>query len=95
MFSSDCGSVSGACAAYRRKTKGMVEVTAKLVNRLKVYSVDITNFSDIQRGTSKLNNDMNTEFCHATGKLLSALLVTEKPYLLKTALILQDILTNP
>ena len=65
MFSSDCGSVSGACAAYRRETKGMVEVTAKLVNRLKVYSVDITNFSDIQRGTSKLNNDMNTEFCQA------------------------------
>ena len=45
MFSSDCGFVPKACVAYRPETKGKVEVTAKLVNRLKVYSGDVTSFN--------------------------------------------------
>jgi len=86
MFSSDCGFVSRACVAYRPETKGKVEVTAKLVNRLKVYSGDITNFADIQKIASELNNDINTEICQATGKPPLKLLELEKPYLLKTDL---------
>ena len=86
MFSSDCGFVSKACVAYRPETKGKVEVTAKLVNRLKVYSGDITNFADIQKIASELNNDINTEICQATGKPPLKLLELEKPYLLKTDL---------
>ena len=72
--------------AYRPETKGKVEVTAKLVNRLKVYSGDITNFSDIQKVASELNKDINTEICQATGKPPLKLLEAEKPYLLKTDL---------
>ena len=86
MFSSDCGFVPRACVAYRPETKGKVEVTAKLVNRLKVYSGDITNFSDIQKVASELNKDINTEICQATGKPPLKLLEAEKPYLLKTDL---------
>ena len=86
MFSSDCGFVSRACVAYRPETKGKVEVTAKLVNRLKVYNGDITNFADIQKIASELNNDINTEICQATGKPPLKLLELEKPYLLKTDL---------
>jgi len=86
MFSSDCGFVSRACVAYRPETKGKVEVTAKLVNRLKVYNGDITNFADIQKIATELNNDINTEICQATGKPPLKLLELEKPYLLKTDL---------
>ena len=86
MFSSDCGFVSKACVAYRPETKGKVEVTAKLVNRLKVYNGDITNFADIQKIATELNNDINTEICQATGKPPLKLLELEKPYLLKTDL---------
>ena len=86
IFSSDCGFVPRACVAYRPETKGKVEVTAKLVNRLKVYSGDIVNFSDIQKVASELNDDINTEICQATGKPPLELLKVEKPYLLKTDL---------
>lgn len=86
MFSSDCGFIPKACVAYRPETKGKVEVTAKLVNRLKVYSGDITSFSDIQRIAVELNNDINTELCQATGKPPIKLLEMERPYLLKTDL---------
>ena len=86
MFSSDCGFVSRACVAYRPETKGKVEVTAKLVNRLKVYNGDITNFADMQKIATELNNDINTEICQATGKPPLKLLELEKPYLLKTDL---------
>ncbi len=86
MFSSDCGFIPKACVAYRPETKGKVEVTAKLVNRLKVYSGDITSFGDIQRIAVELNNDINTERCQATGKPPIKLLEAERPYLLKTDL---------
>lgn len=86
MFSSDSGFIPRACVAYRPETKGKVEVTAKLVNRLKVYSGDITSFSDIQRIAVELNNDINTELCQATGKPPIKLLEVEQPYLLKTDL---------
>lgn len=86
MFSSDCGFVPKACVAYRPETKGKVEVTAKLVNRLKVYSGDVTSFNDIQKIASELNNDINIEICQATGRAPLKLLELEKPYLLKTDL---------
>ena len=86
MFSSDCGFVPKACVAYRPETKGKVEVTANLVNRLKVYSGDVTSFNDIQKIASELNNDINIEICQATGRAPLKLLELEKPYLLKTDL---------
>lgn len=86
MFSSDCGFVPKACVAYRPETKGKVEVTAKLVNRLKVYSGDVTSFNDIQKLASELNNDINIEICQATGRAPLKLLELEKLYLLKTDL---------
>ena len=65
MFSSDCGFIPKACVAYRPETKGKVEVTAKLVNRLKVYSGDITCFDDIRRIAAELNEQINSEKCQA------------------------------
>ena len=91
MFSADCGFVPKACVAYRPETKGKVEVTAKLMNRLKVYSCDIIDFDDIKRITAELNEQINSEKCQATGKPPLELLDIEKPYLIKTDL---DILTG-
>ena len=82
MFASDCGFIPKACVAYRPETKGKVEVTAKLVNRLKVYNGDITDFSDIQKIASEINN----EICQATGKPPIKLLEAERSYLIKTDL---------
>lgn len=79
MFSSDCGFIPKACVAYRPETKGKVEVTAKLVNRLKIYSGDITCFDDIKRITMELNEQINSEKCQATNKAPFELLELEKP----------------
>ncbi len=86
IFSSDCGFVPKACIAYRPETKGKVEVTAKLVNRLKVYSGDITCFDDIRRMAAELNEQINSEKCQATDKPPFELLKLEKPYLIQTDL---------
>ena len=86
VFAEDCGFVPKACVAYRPETKGKVEVTAKLMNRLKVYSGDITGFDDIRQIASELNDEINSAVCQATGKKPFDLLEAEKPFLLKTNL---------
>jgi hypothetical protein len=91
VFAEDCGFVPKACVAYRPETKGKVEVTAKLMNRLKVYSGDITCFDDIRRIAADLNYEINSSVCQATGKKPFDLLELEKPFLIQTNL---DILTG-
>ena len=86
VFAEDCGFVPKACVAYRPETKGKVEVTAKLMNRLKVYSGDITGFDDIRQIASELNDEINSAVCQATGKKPFDLLEAEKPFLHKTNL---------
>ena len=86
VFAEDCGFVPKACVAYRPETKGKVEVTAKLMNRLKVYSGDITGFDDIRQIASELNDKLNSAVCQATGKKPFDLLEAEKPFLHKTNL---------
>ena len=86
VFAEDCGFVPKACVAYRPETKGKIEVTAKLMNRLKVYSGDITGFDDIRQIASELNDEINSAVCQATGKKPFDLLEAEKPFLLKTNL---------
>lgn len=86
VFAEDCGFVPKACVAYRPETKGKVEVTAKLMNRLKVYSGDITGFDDIRQIASELNDELNFAVCQATGKKPFDLLEAEKPFLHKTNL---------
>ena len=91
VFAEDCGFVPKACVAYRPETKGKVEVTAKLMNRLKVYSGDVSCFDDIKRIDSDLNYEINSSVCQATGRKPFELLELEKPFLIKTNL---DILTG-
>ena len=86
VFAEDCGFVPKACVAYRPETKGKVEVTAKLMNRLKVYSGDITGFDDIRQIASELNDELNSAVCQNKGKKPFDLLEAEKPFLLKTNL---------
>lgn len=77
VFAEDCGFVPKACVAYRPETKGKVEVTAKLMNRLKVYSGDITCFGDIKRIADDLNYEINSSVCQATGRKPFELLETD------------------
>ena len=63
VFAEDCGFIPKACVAYRPETKGKIEVTAKLMNRIKVYSGDITCFDDIRRIASELNREINSSIC--------------------------------
>lgn len=83
--------IDKARVAYRPETKGKIEVTAKLMNRIKVYSGDITCFDDIRQIASELNREINSSVCQATGQKPSDLLKLELPYLIKTNL---DILTG-
>ena len=91
VFAEDCGFVPKACVAYRPETKGKVEVTAKLMNCLKVYSGDVTCCDDIKRIADDLNYEINSSVCQATGRKPFELLELEKPFLIKTNL---DILTG-
>ena len=86
VFAEDCGFIPKACVAYRPETMGKIEVTAKLMNRIKVYSGDITFFDDIKRIASELNREINSSICQATGQKPFDLLKLELPYLIKTNL---------
>lgn len=86
LFAADCGFVPKACVAYRPETKGKVEVTAKLMNRLKVYSGDIHSFEDIKKYTIELNEDINNNISQATDKIPAELLKIEQEYLIKSDL---------
>lgn len=86
LFAADCGFVPKACVAYRPETKGKVEVAAKLMNRLKVYSGDIHSFEDIKKYTRELNEDINNNVSQATDKIPAELLKLEHEHLIKTDL---------
>lgn len=86
QFASDCGFVPKACVAYRPETKGKVEVTAKLMNRLKVYSGDVTCFEDIKKYVAELNYEINSTISQATDIAPFDLLSIEQEHLLKTDL---------
>jgi len=86
QFAADCGFVPKACVAYRPETKGKVEVTAKLMNRLKVYSGDVTCFEDIKKYVSKLNYEINSTVSQATDVKPFELLTLEQEHLLHTDL---------
>ncbi len=86
QFAADAGFKAKACMAYRPETKGKVEVTAKLMNRLKIYDGDIDSFEDIKRIVAKLNEDLNDEVCQGTGVRPNDRIEIERKYLIKTDL---------
>ena len=86
QFASDAGFKAKACMAYRPETKGKVEVTAKLMNRLKVYDGDIRSFDDIRKIAEKLNRELNNEVCQGTGVRPNDRIGIEREYLIKTDL---------
>lgn len=86
QFAADAGFKAKACMAYRPETKGKVEVTAKLMNRLKVYDGDIRSFDDIKRIAEKLNDELNDEVCQGTGMRPNDRIEAERKQLIKTDL---------
>lgn len=86
QFAGDAGFKAKACMAYRPETKGKVEVTAKLMNRLKVYDGDIETFEDIKKIAAKLNDELNDEICQGTGVRPNDRIGTERKNLINTDL---------
>ncbi len=86
QFAKDANFIPKACVAYRPCTKGKVEVVAKLMNRLKVYSGDIDNYEDIVKLVNNFNEEINNEVCQGTGKIPKELFKEEKEHLLPTDL---------
>ena len=86
QFASDAGFKAKACMAYRPETKGKVEVTAKLMNRLKVYDGDIETFEDVKRIAARLNDELNDEICQGTGVRPNDRIETERKHLIRTDL---------
>lgn len=66
QFSKDAGFEPQSCMAYRPKTKGKVEVVAKIMNRLKAYNNEFITIDDLKGIIAKLNKDINSEINKTT-----------------------------
>lgn len=60
-FSKDAGFKPMSCMAYRPKTKGKVEVVAKIMNRLKAYNNEFETLEDLYQLVINLNTQINNE----------------------------------
>lgn len=66
QFSKDAGFIPKSCIAYRPRTKGKVEVVAKLMNRLKAYNNEFDSIEDLADIVSQLNEEINNEIQQTT-----------------------------
>ena len=66
MFSTDAGFTPKSCVAYRPRTKGKVEVVAKIMNRLKAYNNEFSSYEELEKITTKLMDDINNEIHQTT-----------------------------
>lgn len=67
-FAMDSGFEVITCRPYRPKTKGKVEALAKLVDRLKTYNEEFTDFSELELIVNDFNKDINNEISQATNE---------------------------
>lgn len=65
QFSKDAGFVPISCVAYRPRTKGKVEVVAKLMNRLKAMNREFRTIKELEEIVRRLNEEINSEI-HGT-----------------------------
>lgn len=80
-FSNDAGFVPITCRAYRPKTKGKVEVLAKLVDRLNVYNEEFDTFEELNDIVEKFNFEINKEIHQTTKETPFKRYQKEKEYL--------------
>lgn len=80
-FSKDCGFIPKSCLAYRPRTKGKVEVVAKIMNRLKVYDYEFSTVEELNGIVNKLREDINNEVQATTNEKPIERFKKEKEYL--------------
>lgn len=81
QYSKDAGFVPKSCIAYRPRTKGKVEVVAKLMNRLKAYNHEFTTIEELDSIVRRLNIDINNEVHQTTHEKPIKRFEKEKEYL--------------
>jgi hypothetical protein len=60
-YSKDAGFIPKSCIAFRPRTKGKVEVVAKIMNRLKVLNNEFATFEELFELVRQLNEEINNE----------------------------------
>lgn len=83
LFAKDAGFIPHSCMAYRPRTKGKVEVVAKLMNRLKAYNREFETFEDLSLIVEQLNEKINSEIHQTTQEKPKDRFLKEKEYLTK------------
>lgn len=82
-FSKDAGFIPKSCMAFRPRTKGKVEVVAKIMNRLKAYNNEFENIHELNEIVSNLTELINNEVQQTTKEKPFDRFKKEKEYLSK------------
>jgi len=61
QFAKDAGFKIRCCIAFKPKTKGKVELVAKIINRLKAFNEEFSNEYELDEIIKILNEDINNE----------------------------------
>ena len=61
FFAKDAGFIPKSCLAYKPRTKGKVEVVAKIMDRLKVYDYEFSNLDELNNIINDLRDSINNE----------------------------------
>lgn len=96
-FSKDMGFQAVLCRAFRPQTKGKVEASAKVMDRLDVYNNEFETLEDLDEIVHELNIDLNNEVSQATNERPIERFKNEKEYLnpLPSYDILEGYITKP
>ncbi len=80
-FSKDAGFEAKSCIAFRPRTKGKVEVVAKIMNRLKAYNNEFDTLDELNEIVNDLLLSINNEIQETTREKPSVRFEKEKKYL--------------
>ena len=61
QFAKDAGFKIRCCVAFRAKTKGKVELVAKIMNRLKAFNEEFDSIYELEEIVKIMNEDINSE----------------------------------
>ena len=80
-FAKDAGFIPKSCLAYKPRTKGKVEVVAKIMDRLKVYDYEFSNLDELNNIINDLRDSINNEVQSTTKEKPIERFQKEKEYL--------------
>lgn len=80
-FAKDAGFIPRSCLAYKPRTKGKVEVVAKIMDRLKAYNNEFSNINELNKIVEELRDSINNEIQATTKEKPIDRFQKEKEYL--------------